>query len=55
MKTLDEEELITNIKNLIDVWEELDKLIKTGYDGPFMGEDIQPLMEAYKKAKWRNE
>lgn len=50
---LNEEDLLNNIKNLIDVWNELDKLVKSGYDGAFIGEEIRPLMEAYIKAKWR--
>ncbi len=53
MQELNEEDLLANIKNLIDVWNELDILVKSGYDGAFMGEDIRPLMKAYRKAKWK--
>ena len=52
--THEEEEqfYLDKISALIDLYKEVDSLIKSGYDGPFMGEDIRPLMQAYFKAKW---
>lgn len=55
MDNTEELEYLENIKNLIDVWNELDILVKSGYDGAFMGEEIRPLMQAYIKAKWRKD
>ena len=54
--TREEEEqyLFDKIVALKHVFEELDNLVKSGYDGPFIGEEIRPLMEAYFKAKWSN-
>jgi hypothetical protein len=43
---------LDKISALIDLYKEVDSLVKSGYDGPFMGEDIRPLMQAYFKAKW---
>jgi hypothetical protein len=47
-----EEELYNKIAALKELYDALDSLIKSGYDGPFMGEDIRPLMLAYNKVKW---
>jgi hypothetical protein len=47
-----EEELYNKIAALKELYDALDGLIKSGYDGPFMGEDIRPLMLAYNKVKW---
>jgi hypothetical protein len=54
--TREEEEqfLFDKIVALKHLFEELDSLVKSGYDGPFIGEEIRPLMEAYFKAKWGN-
>ena len=52
--TREEEEnyYLEKIKALKEVYDELDSLVKMGYDGPFIGEEISPLMKAYFKAKW---
>jgi len=48
-----EEQLyLERISALIDLYKEFDSLVKSGYDGPFIGEEIRPLMQAYFKAKW---
>ncbi len=47
-----EEELYDKIAALKELYDALDSLIKSGYNGPFMGEDIRPLMLAYNKVKW---
>jgi len=47
-----EEELYNKIAALKELYDALDSLIKSGYDGPFMGDDIRPLMLAYNKVKW---
>jgi hypothetical protein len=54
--TREEEEqyLFDKIVALKHLYEEVDNLVKSGYDGPFIGEEIRPLMEAYFKAKWGN-
>jgi hypothetical protein len=54
--TREEEEqfLFDKIVALKRLYEEVDNLVKSGYDGPFIGEEIRPLMEAYFKAKWGN-
>ena len=52
MIELTEEVLLEKIAALKEVYEELDSLVKSGYDGPFIGEEISPLMKAYFKAKW---
>ena len=49
---MSEEELLEKIKALKELYEELDSLVKSGYDGSFIGEEIRPLMKAYFKAKW---
>ena len=55
--TREEEEqiLLDKIAALKDLYEEVDSLVKSGYDGPFIGEEIRPLMQAYLKAKWSKE
>ena len=52
--TLEQEEefYLKRISALIHLYKEVDSLVKSGYDGPFIGEEIRPLMEAYFKAKW---
>lgn len=52
--THEEEEqfYLDKISTLIDLYKEVDSLVKSGYDGPFLGEEIRPLMQAYFKAKW---
>ena len=48
-----EEQLyLDKIAALKELYEEVDSLVKSGYDGPFMGEEIRSLMKAYRKAKW---
>lgn len=37
------------------VFEEVEELIKTGYDGPFMGENVRGIYYAYNEYnKWNN-
>ena len=36
---------------LLNIMKELDSLVKMGYDGPFMGEDIRPLTTALMEYK----
>ena len=54
--TREEEEqyLFDKVVALKHLYEEVDNLVKSGYDGPFIGEEIRPLMQAYHKAKWGN-
>ena len=52
MTDMTEEELLEKVKAIKEVFDELDSLVKSGYDGPFIGEEISPLMKAYFKAKW---
>jgi len=54
--TREEEEqfYLDKIAALKHLYEEVDSLVKSGYDGPFLGEEIRPLMEAYFKVKWPN-
>jgi hypothetical protein len=54
--TREEEEqyLFDKVVALKHLFEEVDSLVKSGYDGPFVGEEIRPLMQAYFKAKWGN-
>lgn len=59
---LEEEKLYNTIKNfkegydkLYVIYEELDDLVKMGYDGPFMGEEIHGLMHSLQEFKrWKN-
>lgn len=50
----EQEFYLNKIDNLIKLYKEVDALVKSGYDGPFIGEEIRPLMQAYFKAKWGN-
>ena len=37
------------------IYEELDDLVKMGYDGPFMGEEIHGLLHSLQEFKrWKN-
>lgn len=41
---------------LLNIYQEVDSLIRRGYDGPFMGEDIRDMFEAVNKYKcWKND
>ncbi len=59
----EEEILLQKIKRLKEsheklyvIMEELEDLIKMGYDGPFMGEEIRGLTSAYQEYKrWERE
>ena len=61
--TVEEEELfqkITNLKRerdlLFVVFEEAKDLIKSGYDGPFMGEEVRGIFHAVNEYdKWKLE
>lgn len=48
----EEQFYLDKISALIDLYKEVDSLVKSGYDGPFIGEEIHPVMQAYFKAKW---
>ena len=50
----EEQYYLDRVAALIELYKEVDSLVKSGYDGPFIGEEIRPLMEAYFKAKWSN-
>jgi len=60
--TNEEQELYLKLKNLKEshdklyvIMEELEDLIKMGYDGPFMGEEIRGLTSAYQEYKtWKD-
>jgi len=43
-------------EKLYVIMEELDDLVRMGYDGPFMGEDIRGLLSSYQEYKrWKHE
>ena len=56
-----EQELFNKIKNmkrenelLMVIFEEVDDLVKMGYDGPFMGEEVRGIFYAINEyKKWR--
>lgn len=53
-------EKVVNLKHGYDklyvIYEELRDLIKSGYDGPFMGEDIRGLFSSYLEfERWQDE
>lgn len=49
-------ELKEGYDKLYVIYEELRDLVKSGYDGPFMGEDIRGLFHSYLEfEKWQNE
>jgi len=51
----EEEQLyLDKIAALKHLYEEVDNLVKSGYDGPFIGEEISPLLKAYLKVKYNN-
>lgn len=50
----EEQYYLDRVAALIELYKEVDSLVKSGYDGPFIGEEIRSLMEAYIKAKWSN-
>jgi hypothetical protein len=47
----EEDELYEKIKLIKEVYDQLDSLIKSGYEGKITSKKARPLMDAYKKAK----
>lgn len=41
---------------LMVIFEEVDELVKSGYDGPFMGEEVRGIFYSVNEyKKWRKE
>jgi hypothetical protein len=61
--TEEEENLYNTLQRFKDgydklyvIKEELDDLVKMGYDGPFIGEEISGLLSSYNEfTRWENE
>lgn len=46
-----EEALLAHVAALKTLYEEVQSLVRSGYDGPFMGEEVRSVISAYIAAE----